>query len=963
MENNNNKDVINLIDEEINLILTKVFISIEEKEKINQEKCDADIKFNTLNLDDIISQVNNSTNSFSSFDNIILSNSMNNFFNEEKENKKEPIKINNIEELLLNEEQITEIIYTYDKRYEECFNETNMLKLIDYSTHMAYISDDEISTHKYPFYACELLKCDAPYIFECFFNNERIISYFFEFLNDSKNNSNCVLSGYFTKIFLSLLDKKNDEIINYIFKEENLYIERIIELCNNSSFCECIKNILNIQSNKYDDKKLFIVQKLNQKIFRNEEYTNNICFEIYGSLFEEGNLIFCNFFLKNFENININFKHKSFNLELFFYYIHLVRIIKECFTREKENNIDIDSTRKELNTYVINNKKIFLDFEINLIDSLTDILFIQNSVEDNIENITYRRIIVSYLDILEFIIFTVSIKENDKNEKKEGNKNEIGKNDTKFYINKIHEIFTNNILFKITNVIFRFPLFNMLQISYINLFSTLSKIKSPLLNNDLIINKFIDYLIKECPEQDILLSFLIKILSIIFQSLQEQNILINKKLRHMYDCLIKNIMDIFESKLLFNKAYEQAKINNNSKNINADEIENINFKNDKILYNKDNNISIDENENETNKNGNNNIDNNSNINSSFKDIVNKGIYEYISFIKFCSSSKNVNSAEIISEEIDLDDMNDDDFEKIDNIGNNKNYALSTFDELDKEKIKNNNNSEYDNMEEMYKKATETIKTIRLKNKINHKDKNKNLDLNKDINKNIDLNKDKKNNLNLEIKNGNKDNNNSSTDSNEDIIEENIKVEKKNENNKGQNDEDKIFNSEKKDNYIRIEEKKINEILNKSNEKLKHNFFFDKENQNSLPLIKMEKDKIKKMKKNKSELNDNPEISSKVNVKSIFEYNNKTINVLPKIRIKLDDQEHGRYFYRDMNIINRTSNNNFNEKINNFRSNNIIKTKENKETSLFNTLRKSSENGSNYKYNLTILNHTKQNDNK
>ena len=431
----------------------------------------------------------------------------------------------------------------------------------------------------------------------------------------------------------------------------------------------------------------------------------------------------------------------------------------------------------------------------------------------------------------------------------------------------------------------------------------------------------------------------------------------------MYDCLIKNIMDIFESKLLFNKAYEQDKINNNSKNINADEIENINFKNDKILYNKDNNISNDENENETNKKDISNIDNNSNINSSFKDIVNKGIYEYISFIKFCSSSKNVNSAEIISEEIDLDDMNDDDFEKIDNIGNNKNYALSTFDELDKEKIKNNNNSEYDNMEEMYKKATETIKTIRLKNKINHKDKNKNLDLNKDINNNIDLKKDKKNNLNLEIKNGNKDNNNSSTDSNEDIIEENIKVEKKNENNKGQNDEDKIFNSEKKDNYIRIEEKKINEILNKSNEKLKHNFFFDKENQNSLPLIKMEKDKINKMKKNKSELNDNPEISSKVNVKSIFEYNNKTINVLPKIRIKLDDQEHGRYFYRDMNIINRTSNNNFNEKINNFRSNNIIKTKENKETSLFNTLRKSSENGSNYKYNLTILNHTKQNDNK
>ena len=469
MENNYNKDVLNLINEEINLILTKVFMIIEENEKINQERCDADIKFNTLNLDDIISQVNNSNNIFSSFDNIILSNSMNNFLNDDNENKKEPIKINSIEELLLNEEQITEIIYTYDKRYKDCFNETNILKLIDYSTHMPYISDDEIITHKYPFYACELLKCDAPYIYENFFNNERIISYFFEFLNDAKNNSNCVLAGYFTKIFLSLLDKKNDEIINFIFKEENSYIEQIIELCEHSSYCDCIKNILILQTNKYDDKKLYIIKKLNQKIFRNEDYTNKICFEIYNSLLEEGNLIFCNFFLRNFEKIYVNYKHKSSNLELFFYYIHLVRIIKECFTREKENNIDIDSTqitRKELNTYVLNNKNIFLDFEISLIDSLTENLFIQNSFDEINENITYRRMIVSYLDILEYIIFTVSIKQNNNVIIKEKD----NKKDYKYYINKIHDIFTNNILIKITDIILKFPLFNMLQISYINLF-------------------------------------------------------------------------------------------------------------------------------------------------------------------------------------------------------------------------------------------------------------------------------------------------------------------------------------------------------------------------------------------------------------------------------------------------------------------------------------------------------------
>ena len=915
MENNYNKDVINLINEEINLILIKAFERIEEKEKINEEKCDADIKFNTLNLDDIISQVNNSNNIFTSFDNIILSNSMNNLINNDNENKKEPIKINNIEELLLNEEQITEIIYTYDKRYEECFTESNILKLIDYSTHMAYISDDEIITHKYPFYACELLKCDAPYIYECFFNNERIISYFFEFLNDSKNNSNCVLSGYFTKIFLSLLDKKSDEIINYIFKEDNLYIDQIIALCNNSSFCECIKNILTLQSDNYDDKKLFIIKRLNQKIFRNEEYTNNICFEIYGTLFEEGNLIFCNFFLKNFEKIYLNFTHKSLNLEVFFYYIHLVRIIKECFTREKENDIDVETTqitRKDLNTYVIQNKNIFLDFEISLIDSLTDFLFIQNSVEDNIENVTYRRIIVSYLDILEYVILTNSIKLDDKDIK-----NTKDKKNYNYYINKIHDIFTSNILLKITNIIFKYPLFNLLHISYIKLFSTLSKINSPLLNNDTIINNLIDYLINESSGQEILLSFLVKILSIIYLSLEQQNINKNRKLKHIYECLIKNITNIFESKLLFNQDYGKEKELSHSNNINADEIEDIKInKANKILINIDNNSDNTENvqnknenqiqnNNINNTNNNKNEENNSKNSFIFKEVVNKGIYDYISIIKFCASSKNLNSADNISEEIDLDDMNDDDdIEENDKIGNNKNFVLTNFDELDDE----DNISGDDSIEEIYKKTTETIRAIKLRNKMNNEDKDK-------------------------------------------------------EENNNKNNEDKNICDDKKDKYMELEEKKINAILNKNNdkEKQKFNILIDKEIQNSLPLIKKENDETKNtIKRAKSELNDNPETSNEVCVKSIFDYNNKKMNVLPKIRKKLNENEHGRYFYKDAIPLSRTGYN-LNDKINNFRSNNIIKIKENKDTSLFNGLRKSSENSSNYKYKLTLLHHIKQND--
>ena len=178
-------DTIDLINEELYLIMTKVFIIIEEKEKIDQEKNDADIKFNTISIEEIMTQSSNTyNNTLIPFENEISLSSSKLLPKEEENNEKEPIKIENIEELLLNETQITEIIYTYDKRYKNCFNESNIIKLIDYSTHMAYISDNEIITHKYPFYACELLKCDAPYIYNQFFDNEKIMLYFFDFLND-----------------------------------------------------------------------------------------------------------------------------------------------------------------------------------------------------------------------------------------------------------------------------------------------------------------------------------------------------------------------------------------------------------------------------------------------------------------------------------------------------------------------------------------------------------------------------------------------------------------------------------------------------------------------------------------------------------------------------------------------------------------------------------------------------------
>ena len=947
MENNKNKDVTEYISSIINSIIEKVFTSIEEIDiSNNPEKADADIKFNTLNLDEIISQVNNSINIFSSFDNILLSN--NSILNsEENENKKEPIKINNIEELLLNEEQITEIIYTYDKRYKDCFNENNMIKLIDYSTHMAYISDDEIMTHKYPFYACELLRCDAPYIYENFFNNEKIMAYFFEFLNDEKNRSNNVLSGYFTKIFLSLLDKKNDAIINYIFKEENLYIEEIIELCEDSSFCECVKNLLILSSNKdnYDEKKLFILKKLNMKLFRNEEYTNKICFEIYSSLLEEGNLIFCNFFLRNFEkifeNYDYGYKNKKINFELFGYYIHLVRVIKECFTREKENNVDIDvtqMTRKSLNSYVIQNRQIFLDFELNLLDSTTSILFIRNSTEENIEKITYRRILVAYLDILVYIIFTASIKYKDeKNQKKDFN----------YYINKIQDIFTPNILLKITNVIFKYPLFNMLQVSYINLISTLCKIKSPLINNDLIINNCIDYIIHENTEKDILISFLVKVLYIIYHSLKEQNLLFNKKLKYAYEIFIKNINDIFEAKLLFNQPYygnysSDKKSSINDINNKIDEIDEINnnkdikdIKSNNDIKNINEIISIKGIKNIDNNESYNDINNHSNNNGYvFKDVVNKGIYDYINKIRFCNSSKNLTSVDNISEEIDLDDFNDEDIDDNNN-KNHKPFTLTTFDEIDDEESNNN-----ESIGEIFKQTVNIIKSIKLRNKINEENKNKDL-FEKNILNNIVIKSKKEEEKDKDINNNN----------------EKPKIAKSKTMNK--------FKSRSKPNFL------VNININ-------NNY----KSYNSLPLIinnnkNNENDNFKTKKiiinsiksnnnNNKNDININTKIDKffDINNNNICNKdNNINIKILPNIKKNSDEKNHGRYFYYDMNDNNNKkpiikNNSNLYDKINNFRSNNIIKIKDKKENNNLFNLKKSSDNMSNYKCCLTLFNKDK-----
>mgnify|MGYP003571352766 CR=1 FL=1 len=279
----------------------------------------------------------------------------------------------------------------------------------------------------------------------------------------------------------------------------------------------------------------------------------------------------------------------------------------------------------------------------------------------------------------------------------------------------------------------------------------------------------------------------------------------------------------------------------------------------------------------------------------------KGIYDYINKIRFCNSSKNLTSVENISEEIDLDDINDDDLDDNNNENNNnKGHKQFTLTTFDELDEEDEGNNNNDSIGEIFKQTAEMIQSIKLRKKINEKKES--------FNKNV------LNNIIIEDKKDLKNNNENS--------------------------------------------KKKSKTLNKFNSKSKSNICLGLENRNnSLPVIIGNNDD-----------NFNSEKSKKSNInKNIFNYknnnNDNNIKILPNIKIKIREQQnHERYFYdRDINKKNLITNNN--ERINNFRSNNIIKMKENKENSLFSSLKRSSDNSTNFKYCISFFNKNNKKDKK
>ena len=704
--------------------------------------------------------------------------------------KEEQIYVS-IDDLLKNENLMTEIIYTYPNKYSSIFkNKNNMIKLIDYSTHMPYMTDDEEITYKFPYKSTELLKSDAPYIQNSFFDNKsQVCNYFLQFLQNSNNNSNNLLCGYFSKIFISIFEKNPEKLSEILFNNNYEFINNMLELCMNFSICECIQIILVNENATLKEKKIYILEGLFKYIYK-EDYSYNICTNIIIFPLINNNEVFMKFISENFsifkKNIldqnNKNFK--KYNEKIFEMFYYLIEFFKESISKEKEN--EYIESRKTLDNYIIENSENFIDFFQNLIIKLIDNnYFYYNNKEDNLNSIL-KRIKLYCLDILAYyvkIIFSI------KNEK---------------YINNLSHLINENILYSLTNFSYDFPLFNLYHLSYLNLIESLSQIHFELLIKDKFFYVFLQYFIenKFNDDNNILVSFSAKNLHLIYSNFLDcSNFSMPRELKLINETLISKLIKLYNSNLL----YKENKSENFDSNFNVDdEID----KKLNVLENQDfNNI---------------------------EDLITKGLNEYNRQINL---SRTGVSSENIEEVIDIE-MSESRINVSNDLSSKKNKE-------DLDNGLNEDNESDDSMKEIIKQSNEMVKKIKEEKEKVEKENNENNNNENNENKNENNNE---NNIINENDNNNNDNQNNKNENNNEINNNNNEINNNNENN-NENKKNEDENN-KNDDELKEEEEKIEENIEteKSNENL-----FDSSINNNLEK-KLEKE-IEKEEKNIEEKED------------------------------------------------------------------------------------------------------------
>jgi hypothetical protein len=83
-------------------------------------------------------------------------------------------------------------------------------------------------------------------------NRYMLLDYLFKFVESKKTPLNPVLSGYFSKLVIMLLNRKQKQIVPYIFGSNCKVIERLLFHVYQKSISEVLQKILNVSEQSYD---------------------------------------------------------------------------------------------------------------------------------------------------------------------------------------------------------------------------------------------------------------------------------------------------------------------------------------------------------------------------------------------------------------------------------------------------------------------------------------------------------------------------------------------------------------------------------------------------------------------------------------------------------------------------------------------------------------------------------------
>jgi hypothetical protein len=83
-------------------------------------------------------------------------------------------------------------------------------------------------------------------------NRYMLLDYLFKFVECTKTPLNPVLSGYFAKLVIMLLNRKQKQIVPYLFGPNCKVIERLLFHAYQKSISEVLHKILNVSEQNYD---------------------------------------------------------------------------------------------------------------------------------------------------------------------------------------------------------------------------------------------------------------------------------------------------------------------------------------------------------------------------------------------------------------------------------------------------------------------------------------------------------------------------------------------------------------------------------------------------------------------------------------------------------------------------------------------------------------------------------------